>query len=294
MNPEPPLCAAPDPHPRAPALRLPSLACDCHAHICGPSVTYPYYAKRVYTPPDALLPDYRSMLATLGVERAVLVQPSVYGTDNTALLGALASAGPRYRGVAVVEEAVEEAELERMHRLGVRGVRCNVVDVPQEDKGRLPLDSLARVARKIERFGWHLELLAHVDEFPDFDHAFADFTVPVVVGHLGYMKTDRGLEVPGYQALIRSMRSGRCWAKLTGPYRISTQPFPHRDVIPFVRALTDAAPDRVVWGTDWPHVLVKGRMPNDGDLCDLLSDWLPAPALRERVLVDNPTRLYGF
>ncbi len=294
MNPEPSLCAAPDPYPRVPTLRLPPLACDCHAHICGPSVTYPYYAKRVYTPPDALLPDYQSMLTTLGIERAVLVQPSVYGTDNTALLDALASAGPRYRGVAVVGDAVEEAELERMHRLGVRGVRCNVVDVPQEDKGRLPLDWLVRLARRIERFGWHLELLAHVDDFPDFDHAFADFTVPVVVGHLGYMKTDRGLEAPGYQALIRSMRSGRCWAKLTGPYRISGEPFPHPDVIPFVRARTDAAPDRVVWGTDWPHVMVKGRMPNDGDLCDLLSDWLPTPALRERVLVENPARLYGF
>ena len=294
MNPEPPLCAPPDPHPRPPALRLPPLACDCHAHICGPSGMYAYAAKRVYTPPDALLAAYRAMLATLGVDRAVLVQPSVYGTDNAALLDALAAAGPRFRGVAVVEESVGEAELERMHRLGVRGVRCNVVDVPAEEKGTLPLDSLSRLAHRIAPFGWHLELLVHVDEFPDFDDAFAEFPVPVVVGHLGYMKTDRGLEAPGFQALLRAMRNGRCWAKLTGPYRISTQPHPHPDVTPFARTLVEAAPNRVVWGTDWPHVMVRGRMPNDGELCDLLSEWLPAPALRERVLVENPARLYGF
>ena len=234
------------------------------------------------------------MLATLGVERAVLVQPSVYGTDNAALLDALAAAGPRVRGVAVVGDDAEETELERMHRAGVRGVRCNVVDVLPDEKGKLPLGQLTRLARKIERFGWHIELLLHVDEFPDFDRAFADFPVPVVIGHLGYMKTDRGLEAPGFQALLRSMRGGRCWVKLTGPYRISTQPFPHRDVTPFAHALLDAAPGRLVWGTDWPHVMVKGRMPNDGDLCDLLSDWVPDPALCQRVLVDNPAALYGF
>ena len=294
MAPEPPLCAAPDPHPRAPRLTLPPQACDCHAHICGPPSRYAYYPRRVYTPPDALLPDYQGMLATLGVERAVLVQPSVYGTDNAALLDALAAASPRVRGVAVVGDDAGEADLERMHRAGVRGVRCNVVDVPPDEKGKLPLEQLTRLARKIERFGWHIELLLHVDEFPDFDRAFADFPVPVVVGHLGYMKTDRGLEAPGFQALLRSMRGGRCWVKLTGPYRISTQPFPHRDVTPFAHALLDAAPGRVVWGTDWPHVMVKGRMPNDGDLCDLLSDWVPDPALCQRVLVDNPAALYGF
>lgn len=294
MCPEPPLCAAPDPHPRKPRLQLPPLACDCHAHICGPSSKYAYHAKRVYTPPDTLLPDYQRMLATLGVERAVLVQPSVYGTDNAALVDALAAAGPRFRGVAVVEDAAREAELEQMHRAGVRGLRCNVVDVPANEKGKLPLDRLTRLARKIERLGWHIELLLHVDEFPDFDRAFADFPVPVVVGHLGYMKTDRGLEAPGFQALLRSMRSGRCWAKLTGPYRISTQPLPHSDVTPFAHALLDAAPSRLVWGTDWPHVMVKGRMPNDGDLCDLLSEWIPTPALRRQVLVDNPATLYGF
>lgn len=294
MTSDPPLCAAPDPAPKKPRLDLPPLACDCHAHICGPPSRYAYFAKRVYTPPDALLPEYRRTLETLGVQRAVLVQPSVYGTDNAALLDALASAGPRMRGVAVLGDAVGDGELEAMHASGVRGVRCNVVDVPPEDKGKLPLASLTRLARKIERFGWHLELLLHVDEFPEFDQAFADFPVPVVVGHLGYMKTDRGLNTPGFQALLRAMQRGPAWAKLTGPYRISAQPFPYPDVIPFARQLMAAAPGRVVWGTDWPHVMVKEKMPNDGDLCDLLSDWIPDPTQRRRVLVENPARLYGF
>lgn len=129
---EPPLCAAPDPRPRKPRLTMPPLACDTHAHICGPSARYPYWSGRVYTPPDCLLPDYRHMLATLGVERAVLVQPSVYATDNSAMLDALRTAGSNFRAVAVVEDTVDAAELERMHALGVRGVRCNIVDIDRK------------------------------------------------------------------------------------------------------------------------------------------------------------------
>ena len=134
----------------------------------------------------------------------------------------------------------------------------------------------------------------HVDEFPELDRTFADFPVDIVLGHLGYMKTDKGLQDPGFQGLLRLMKRGTAWVKLTGPYRISSQPLPHADTIPFAHALLDAAPDRVVWGTDWPHVMVKGTMPNDGDLADLLLSWIPDAALRARVLVENPARLYGF
>jgi predicted TIM-barrel fold metal-dependent hydrolase len=290
---EPALCAAPDPAPRKPRLALPPLSCDCHAHICGPASRYPYWSGRVYTPPDCLLPAYRDMLATLGVERAVLVQPSVYGADNRALCDALGQAGPAFRGVAVVEETIVEEELERLHATGIRGIRCNIVDI-HEDKGKLPISMLQRLAQKIRRFGWHIELLMHADEFPDMDRAFADFPVDIVLGHLGYLGTDKGTDDPGFKALLRLMRSGKAWVKLTGPYRISTTGLPHADTVPFARALLDAAPGRVVWGTDWPHVMVKGQMPNDGDLCDLLADWVPDAGLRKRVLVDNPATLYGF
>lgn len=290
---EPPLCAAPDRHPRKPRLALPPLACDCHAHICGPRERYPYWSGRVYTPPDCLLPAYRHMLDTLGAQRAVLVQPSVYGSDNTVLLEALDAAGPGFRGVAVVEEAVDTAQLERMHAAGVRGLRCNIVDIAT-DKGKLPLQMLQRLARKIAPLGWHIELLMHADEFPEMDRAFADLPVEVVLGHLGYLRTEKGVDDPGFQALLRLMRAGRAWVKLTGPYRISSQALPYPDTVPFARELLRAAPERVVWGSDWPHVMMKSSMPNDGALCDVLSDWIPDTGLRKQVLVDNPAVLYGF
>ncbi|MDH5265474.1 MAG: amidohydrolase family protein [Betaproteobacteria bacterium] len=274
-------------------MGFPALACDCHAHILGPASGFAYSPDRVYTPPDCLLPDYRAMLATLGVERAVLVQPSVYGTDNTVMLKALREAGSAFRGVAVVDWTVGDAVLGDLHALGVRGVRVNVVDV-KEGGGELPLERLRGLARRIAPRGWHLELLAHVDGFPALDRDLADFPVEVVFGHLGYVRTGRGIDAPGFRALLRLLESGRAWVKLTGPYRISAGTMPHADVAAFARELLRAAPDRVVWGSDWPHVMVKGAMPNDGDLADLLAGWIPDEALRRRVLVDNPARLYGF
>ncbi len=291
---QPPLCAAPDRAPRPPRIKLPPLACDTHAHICGPQSRYTYYAQRIYTPPDCLLPDYLHMLRTVGVERAVLVQPSVYGTDNAALLDAITAAGAQFRGVAVVAEDIAASELGRMHDIGVRGVRVNIVDVPDRRPGTLPLESLKRLALKIKPLGWHMEFLMHVDEFPDLDGLLADFPVPTVYGHLGYMKTTAGLANPGFQALLRLMKDGKAWVKLTGPYRISAQPLPHADTNHYAHALTDAAPGQVLWGSDWPHVMVRSAMPNDGDLCDLLADWIPSEALRKQVLVDNPARLYGY
>ncbi|HET6492058.1 MAG TPA: amidohydrolase family protein [Burkholderiales bacterium] len=290
-----PACAPPDFNPRRPKrLRLPAFACDCHAHVLGPAARYDYSPARVYTPPDCLLPDYRHMLKTLGVERAVLVQPSVYGTDNTAMLDAMKTDPAHLRGVAVVAEDIAESELKRMHDAGVRGVRVNIVDVKDRKPGTLPLDVLKKLGQRVKPFGWHMEFLMHVDEFPDLDHTFADFPVDIVLGHLGYMRTDKGIAAPGFQALLRLVKSGRCWVKLTGPMRISTTALPYSDVTPFAHALTAANPERIVWGTDWPHVIIKGAMPNDGDLADLLSDWVPDAGLREQVLVKNPARLYGF
>lgn len=288
-----PLCAAADPHPRRPALKLPPLACDCHAHVFGPWSRYPYFPERIYTPPDALPSAYLGVLATLGVERCVLVQPSVYGADNRAMLDAMTHIGTRSRGVAVVEDDVSDIELQRLHAAGVRGVRINVVDV-KENKGAIDVPSLARFARRVKKLGWHIEFLMHADEFPQLDRLFVNFPVDIVLGHLGYMRTDRGLADPGFQALLRLMRDARAWVKLTGPYRIAAGALPYEAVTPYAHALLEAAPRQVVWGTDWPHVMVKSGMPNDGDLADLLQTWIPDADLREQVLVKNPERLYGF
>ena len=292
-SPEAPLCAPADANPRQPRFAMPPRACDTHAHICGPIERYPYSDRRIYTPPDAPLAAYSRMLATLGVERAVLVQPSVYGSDNTVMLAAMAELGERSRAVAVVDDVITDAELERLHEAGVRGVRVNVVDVA-EGKGVLPMASLSRLAQRIKRYGWHVEFLMHADEFPDLDRQFADFPVDIVLGHLGYMRTDKGVQEPGFQALLRLAQRGKCWVKLTGPYRISTEALPHRDTLSLAHALLEAAPQRIVWGTDWPHVMVKTPMPNDGALADLILDWVPDAGLREQVLVANPAKLYRF
>jgi 2-pyrone-4,6-dicarboxylate lactonase len=289
-----PSCAPPDFKPRKPRFQFPRNACDCHAHVLGPAVRYPYSSARIYTPPDCLPSAYRHMLDTLGVERAVLIQPSAYGTDNAAMLDAINSDPTRLRGVAVVAEDVSDSELHALNEAGVRGLRVNIVDVKDRKAGTLPLDMLTRLARRIRPLGWHMEFLMHVDEFPDFDRLVGDFPVDIVLGHLGYMRTDKGIDAPGFQALLRLVKSGKCWVKLTGPMRISTAVLPYADVTPYARALTAANAARVIWGTDWPHVIIKGAMPNDGDLADLLPDWIPDAGVREQVLVKNPARLYGF
>ena len=288
-----PLCAGPDANTRKPGFALPPGSCDCHAHVFGLATRYPYSPKRIYTPPDASPADYRRMLGVLGVERAVLVQPSVYDTDNRAILDAIAASNGRMRGVAVVEESVTDRELARMHDIGVRGIRFNIVDV-KDDKGMLAMDVVRRLAQRIRPLSWHVQFLMHVDEFPELDTMFAGFPVDIVIDHFGYMQTSKGIGHPGFQALLRLLRAGRCWVKFTGAYRISREEMPYRDVVPYAHALVAAAPDRIVWGTDWPHPKHEKSMPNDGEMCDRLLEWIPDEKQRRLALVDNPARLYGF
>ena len=274
--------------PQAPFL----LSCDCHAHVCGPESRYPYIPQRLYTPPDALPAHHRGMLDFLGIERGVLVQPSVYGTDNRAMLDALCRDPQRLRGVAVVPFDVETSQLEELHALGVRGVRVNIVDL-KEGKGALPLAQLKKLGEKIKPFGWHVEFLMHVDEFPELDRQLGDFPVDVVFGHLGYIK-EKTVDEPGLRAMLRLMKDGKAWVKLTAPYRLTTSAAPYSDINAFAQALVDAAPQRLLWGTDWPHVFIKTAMPEDAMLLGLLTRWLPDEGQRRRILVDNPAALYDF
>jgi predicted TIM-barrel fold metal-dependent hydrolase len=260
----------------------------------GPRARYAYSPARIYTPPDCLLSDYLHMLDTLGVERAVLVQPSVYGTDNTVMLEAMKTANGRLRGVAVVEEDISEMDLKALNDAGVRGVRVNIVDVKDRKPGTLPMTALKKMAQRIAPLGWHMELLMHADEFPDLDRQFGDFPVDMVLGHLGYMNIGNTPDDAGFQALLRLMKAGKAWVKLTGPYRITAAALPYPDTAACAKALLEANRERVIWGTDWPHVMLKGRMPNDGELADVLFDWIPDAGLREQVLARNPAKLYGF
>jgi predicted TIM-barrel fold metal-dependent hydrolase len=198
------------------------------------------------------------------------------------------------RGVAVVADSISDAELKKLDSAGVRGVRVNIVDVKDRKPGTLPMDALKALARRVAPLGWHMEFLMHADEFPDLDRAFAGFPVDIVLGHLGYLNIGRQPNDAGFRALLRLLGTGRAWVKLTGPYRITAAPLPYPDTTAFAKALLQANTERVIWGTDWPHVMLKGAMPNDGDLADLLSEWIPDAGAREQVLVHNPARLYRF
>jgi 2-pyrone-4,6-dicarboxylate lactonase len=287
-----PLCQAPDANLRSSKIVLPEGATDCHAHICGPASVYPYWSERIYTPPDALLPTYRNLLQSLGVSRAVIVQPSVYADDNRALLDVLATDLVNLRGVAVAKASISDNELERWHAAGVRGLRCNIVDLASA-KGSLPIAELRELAQRIAPLSWHLELLMHVNEFSDLQVQLGDLPVDLVFGHFGYLPCWLGVADRGFQNLLAMLREGTAWVKFTGPYRISGLPS-YSDVSALAHALVGANPKRLLWGTDWPHVMVKGQMPNDADLCDLLGDWISDFEVLNQVLVRNPAALYGF
>jgi predicted TIM-barrel fold metal-dependent hydrolase len=261
--------------------------------VFGPGDRYPFTPHGLYTPADALPADHRHMLDALGLERGVMVQPSVYATDNQAMLDAIKLDPDRLRGVAVVPYDVETAEIERLHAAGVRGIRCNIVDL-KFGKGELPLDGLKALAPRIRPFGWHVEFLMHVNEFPDLDRQLAGFPVKVVFGHLGYVPTSEGTSTDGFAAMLRLARDGKAWVKLTAPYRLTLSHLPYRDVDAAARVLVEEIPDRLLWGTDWPHVFIKSPIPNDGDLVDLLAHWVPDEPTRRRILVTNPAKLYDF
>ena len=289
-------CPASDKTPRKPRTVFPGGACDSHAHICGPEVTFPYAEERIYTPPDATFGDYLALLKVLGVERAVLIQPSVYGTDNRALLDALSRVTGGLRGIVVVDADIDTATVKALDDAGVRGVRLNVVD-HHGPRNVIPEERVRNLANTIAPFGWHIEFLINIDDAPGFAAAIDGLAVDVVVGHLGFPKSGAAqwMQSPTLENFLRLFERGRCWVKLTGPYRISSAPdIPYSDVAPLARRLADVNPDRLLWGTDWPHVMMKKPMPNDGDLSDLIADWLPDARLRQRVLVNNPAELYGF
>jgi predicted TIM-barrel fold metal-dependent hydrolase len=278
-----------DPDTRRPRYTIPAGACDCHAHLFGPQERYPYDPGRRYTPPDATLAAYIRMLGMIGFSRGVLVQPSVYMTDNRLILDALAEKRFPLRAVIVCGLDVSDAELDRMHALGVRGVRLNL-----RHAAGVSGDVAPRMADRIARLGWHLQFRINPEEFETVGPMIEALPVDTVIDHMGQIPTSEGLDSAPFKAILRLVKGGRCWVKLSAAYRMGSQPHPYDDVKPFAQALFAANPDRMVWATDWPHTTLTKPMPNDGDLCDLLADWIPDESARNRVLVDNPARLYGF
>jgi D-galactarolactone isomerase len=285
----PEICQPPLADIQPPKKRAPPDACDCHIHIIGPAARYPLSERRAYTPVDASIEQYEHLQSVLGTQRVVIVQPSVYGTDNRCTLDALAHFGAaRCRGVAVVDPSVKTAELQRMHDAGVRGVRVNLVTA-----GGPSVDHLVRLADKIAPLGWHTQVYVRGEELPQLAPLLRALPTDVVIDHMGQTSSAWGNDHPAVTALRALLDNGRTWVKLCG-YRSSSAGYPFTDVDPLATLLVASAPERCVWGTDWPHPSFAGTMPDDGELLDALMRWAPTPALQQAVLVDNPAVLYGF
>lgn len=271
---------------------LPPGTVDTHVHVIGPAARYPFAAGRSYTPPDAPLKAYLHALPPLGVARAVLVQPSVYGTDNACMLDVLREPCPiPLRAIAVLDAGVTEAELDAMHDLGVRGIRINLVFAA----GR-GFETARALAPRLRARGWHIQFLVDVSTLPDLDALVAGLSVPLVFDHMGHVPAVKGTPDPGFHALLGLLAEGRAWAKISGPHRTTD---PHSDpacadVAPFAAALIAANPERVLWASDWPHTALRVPIPDDGDLVRMALNWVTDPAMRQRLFVTNPEALYGF
>lgn len=285
-----PVCLPPERNTRKSRLELPPGSVDCHTHVFDSR--YPMTPKRGYDPPDSTLDDMLRMHAQLGIERVVFTQPSVYGTDNSAILDAMAEIPERARAVAALAMSTTDDELAELERQGVRGVRLNLDNV-----GGMPieLDEIPLMADRIAELGWHLEFLFAGKDLPELLPLLRSVSVPISIGHFGYMPATEGVDYPPFRQLLELVREGNTWVKLSAPNRLGLGDRPPWDeVVPMAHALIEAQPDRMVWASDWPHPNKFVEQPNDADLLEQLELWAPDPAMRQRILVDNPTVLYRF
>ena len=286
-----PTIPGPDPDTRTPKFKLPPLSCDAHCHIFGPGAKYPYATDRPYTPPDAPLEAFMALHARLGVGRAVIVNASVHGTDNRVALDAIAVSGGRYRAVANIDDSISQRELRQLHEGGVRGCRFNFV----RHLGGVPDKRVfERVIAMIAPLAWHVDLHFDAIDLPEYADMLAKLPVRYTIDHMGRVKASDGVEQLPFKTLIELMqRDEKCWVKVCGCERVSSSGPPFHDAVPFARKIVETAPDRVVWGTDWPHPNVK-VMPNDGDLVDLVPLIAADARTQELLLVGNPAQLYEF
>ena len=286
---EPPACQGPAAPPRgATRFVVPAGAVDTHAHVIGLPPAYPLVPERRYTAPEASAAAYLAMLDATGMDFGVLVQASVHGVTNDLMMEVLRANRQRLRGIAVAPHDLADRAYQALRDGGVRGLRLNVLY-----GGGIGFAHLAHYGALCRDWGWHLQFLVDARDLPALSPLIAKLPVPVVVDHMGHFPTSEGIDCQGFQTLLAMVRD-RHWVKLSGAFRTSVGELPFADTIPFARALLAASPERCVWGSDWPHVAHPGPMMNVGELLDLVADWCPDPAMRHRMLVDNPQRLYGF
>jgi 2-pyrone-4,6-dicarboxylate lactonase len=286
-----PTIPGPVSNPKIPDFKLPPLACDAHTHIFGPGDKYPYAPERSYTPPDAPLAAFQALHKRLGIGRAVIVNATVHGTDNRVALDAIAVSDGRYRGVANIDGTITEQGIGALHSGGFRGCRFNFV----RHLGGVPdMNVFHRIVAMIAPLNWHVDLHFDAIDLPDYAPVLAKLPVRYTIDHIGRVKAADGLDQPPFRTLIELMqRDEKCWVKASGFERVSAKGPPFHDAIPFARKLVETAPDRVIWGTDWPHPNVK-VMPDDGALVDLIPLFVPEPELQQKILVANPAKLFDF
>jgi predicted TIM-barrel fold metal-dependent hydrolase len=287
-------CIAPDRNPRRPRTRLPKGAIDTHVHVFEPG--YTLSPARGYTPPYSTLDDLEHLHATLGIDRVVFTQPSIYGIDNSAIVDGMAKLNRetpnRARAVVALDMDFAEKDLQKMDSAGVRGVRLNT-----DNKGGMPIsfDDIPELSARIKPFGWHLEFLFPGKDIVELMPVFRSLTVPMSIAHFAYQPATAGVKAPGFQALVELVRGGNCWVKISGANRVSRGDLPpYDDVAPMAHALIQAGPGRIMWGTDWPHPNKYVANPNDGDLVDAFGDWVPDDAKRREIMVDTPAKFYRF
>ena len=287
-------CLPPDRNPRRPGFASPRGSIDTHVHVFEPG--YALSPGRGYNPPTSTLADLKHLHATLGIDRVVFTQPSVYGTDNAAILDAMAALNAqtphRARAVVALGMDVTEKQLAALDASGVRGVRLNF-----DNKGGMPIGiaQIPELAARIRPFGWHLEFLFPGKDIVELMPVFAALAVPMSIAHFAYQPASAGVAAAGFRALIELARRGNTWIKISGANRVSATDLPpYDDVKPMAQALIEAAPERIMWGTDWPHPNKYVANPNDADLVDALGDWVSEDSLRRRIMVDTPAAFYRF
>ena len=287
-------CISPDRNPRKPRFSLPKGSIDTHVHVFAPG--YSLSPARGYNPPYSTLADLKHLHATLGLDRVVFTQPSVYGTDNSAILDAMAALNHetpnRARSVVALDMKVGDGELKALDASGVRGVRLNT-----DNKGGMPIamSEIPELAARIRPFGWHLEFLFPGKAIVELMPVFMALKVPMSIAHFAYQPASAGVKAPGFRALLELVSKGNTWVKISGANRVSRGDLPpYDDVKPMAEALIKAAPERMLWGTDWPHPNKYVVNPNDGDLVDAFGDWVTDEAMRRRIMVDNPAEFYRF
>ncbi len=271
-----------------PKLKAPANACDCHMHIYDSR--YPVAANATLRPPDAHVEDYQLLQKRLGTTRVVVVQPSTYGTDNRCTLDAMARFGRDARGVAVVDTSVPDTELRRMADLGVRGIRFNLVQA-----GATTVDMMEPLSRRVADLGWHVQIHMKGEQIAGIEDLLLRLPSPIVLDHMGRIAQPDATRQPGYQTIRKLLDQGRTWVKLSGAYmETKVGPPSYADATALARELARAAPERMIWGSDWPHPTMQQEKPDDAVLFDLLAEWVPEEATRTRVLVENPETLYSF